>query len=39
MDKGYKRSKFQAWGHESLGQLDENSESLVFEFWALKADI
>ena len=29
-------ARWKAWGHESLGQLDENSESLVFEFWALK---
>ena len=32
-------ARWKAWGHESLGQLDENSESLVFEFWALKVDI
>ena len=32
-------ARWKAWGHESLGQLDENSESLVFEFWALKFDI
>ena len=28
-----------AWGHESLGQLVENSESHVLEFWTLKVDI
>ena len=32
-------ARWKAWGHESLGQLVENSESLVFEFWALKVDI
>ena len=32
-------ARWKAWGHESLGQLDENSESLVFEFSALKVDI
>ena len=32
-------ARWKAWGHESLWQLDENSESLVFEFWALKVDI
>ena len=32
-------ARWKAWGHESLGQLDENYESLVFEFWALKVDI
>ena len=32
-------ARWKAWGHESLGQLVENSESLVFEFWALKVDL
>ena len=32
-------ARWKAWGHESLGQLLENPESLVFEFCALKVDI
>ena len=32
-------ARWKAWGHESLGLLVENSESLVFEFWAFKVDI
>ena len=32
-------ARWKACSHETLGQLLENSESLVFEFWALKVDI